>query len=176
MARMMPPYISPACASPGEQEIFRRLKNDRETRAWVVLHSLDIANHVRQVSGEADFVIIIPEKGVLCLEVKACSSLRRENGQWFYGMDNKPDARGPFRQAAEAMHSIRKKILEAIPGFSHIVFWSAVIFPYIEFSATSQEWQPWQVVDSRAFRARPLGAYAYNIDKRLSINSMRQCR
>lgn len=154
---MIPPYISPACPSPGEQEIFRRLKKDPETSSWIVLHSLDIADHVRQISGEADFVVIIPAKGVLCLEVKACSSLRRENGQWFYGLETRPDARGPFRQASEAMHSIRKRVIEKRPDFSHIVFWSAVIFPFVEFSVRSEEWHPWQVVDSRAFRARPLG-------------------
>lgn len=153
---MIPPSISPSCPSPGEREIFRRLKNDPETNGWTVLHSLDIADHVRQVSGEADFVVIIPAKGVLCIEVKACSSLSRENGQWFYGLDNRPDARGPFRQASEAMHSIRKKIIEARPDFSHIVFWSAVVFPFVEFSVESDEWHPWQVVDTRAFRARPL--------------------
>jgi len=103
---MIPPYISPSCPSPGEREIFRRLKNDPETSDWIVLHSLDIADHVRQISGEADFVIIIPAKGVLCIEVKACSSLRRENGQWFYGLDNRPDRRGPFRQASEASFSL----------------------------------------------------------------------
>lgn len=154
---MIPPYIYPACPSPGEHEIFRRLKKDPETASWIVLHSLDIADHIRQSSGEADFVIIIPAKGVLCLEVKACSSLHRENGQWFYGLDNKPDARGPFRQASEAMHSIRKRVIETRPDFSHIVFWSAVIFPYVEFTIRSKEWHPWQVIDSQAFRARPLG-------------------
>lgn len=154
---MIPPYISPSCPSPGEREIFRRLKNDPETSDWIVLHSLDIADHVRQISGEADFVIIIPAKGVLCIEVKACSSMRRENGQWFYGLDNRPDRRGPFRQASEAMHSIRKRIIEARPDFSHIVFGSAVVFPFVEFSVKSDEWHPWQAVDTQAFRARPLG-------------------
>ncbi len=154
---MIPPYIYPTCPSSGEREIFRRLNNDPETGDWIVLHSLDIAEHIRQISGEADFVVIIPAKGVLCLEVKACSSLRRENGQWFYGLDTRPDARGPFRQASEAMHSLRKRVVETRPDYSHIVFWSAVIFPYIEFSVRSEEWHPWQVINSRAFRARPLG-------------------
>jgi hypothetical protein len=133
------------------------LKNDPETSNWIVLHSLDITAHVRQISGEADFVVIIPTKGVLCVEVKACSSLHRKNGEWFYGLNTKPDARGPFRQASEAMHSIRKRIIGAKPDLSHIVFWSAVVFPFVEFSAVSDEWHQWQVVDTRAFRARPLG-------------------
>ena len=107
MARMIPPTIPTSCPSPGEHEIFAKLKDDEATRDWIVLHSLDIAQHLRQVSGEADFVIIVPSLGVLCLEVKACRSLERRDGHWFYGRDPKGDARGPFKQAAEAMHSPR---------------------------------------------------------------------
>lgn len=33
---------------------------------------------------EIDFIVIIPAKGILCLEVKACSSLRHEGGLWYY--------------------------------------------------------------------------------------------
>lgn len=156
MAKMVPPYIHAGCASKGEKEIFTRLKDDVETRGWVVLHSLDIANHSKRVSGEIDFVIIIPSKGVLCLEVKACNKVRRDSGNWFYGSDTKPDPRGPFKQASEAMHSLRSRLIKRRPDLSRIVFWSAVIFPYLSFSMESDEWHPWQVIDLQGFRARPL--------------------
>ncbi|KAF1083763.1 ATP-dependent RecD-like DNA helicase [Sporotomaculum syntrophicum] len=153
---MIPAIITTGCSSPGEREIFNRLKNDPETRDWIVLHSLDIANHVKQVSGEIDFVIIIPSKGVLCLEVKACSKLKCQDGLWYYGFNQEPDPRGPFKQASQAMHSLRNWLVKCRPGLSRVVFWSAVVFPYIEFKKTSEEWHPWQVIDSRAFRARPI--------------------
>jgi DNA polymerase III delta prime subunit len=156
MARMIPATIDQGCASPGEREIFRRLKDDPGTSEWIVLHSLDVANHRKQVSGEIDFVIIIPSKGVLCLEVKACSHLRRQGGHWYYGSSHKPDPRGPFKQAAEAMHSLRERLSRRRPDLSRVVFWSAVIFPYVQFSTISEEWHPWQVIDSRGFRARPI--------------------
>lgn len=155
---MIPAIINPGCSSPGEREIFNRLKNDPETRDWIVLHSLDIANHVKQVSGEIDFVIIIPSKGVLCLEVKACSKLKCQDGLWYYGFNREPDPRGPFKQASQAMHSLRNWLVKCRPDLSRVVFWSAVAFPYIEFKKTSEEWHPWQVIDSRAFRARPISS------------------
>lgn len=158
MAKMIPAIINPECNSPGEREIFNRLKNDPETRDWIVLHSLDIANHTHQVSGEIDFVIIIPSKGVLCLEVKACSRLSCQNGLWYYGSNSQPDPRGPFKQASQAMHSLRKRLIERRPELSRVVFWSAVIFPYVEFTKNSEEWHPWQVIDSKAFRARPVSS------------------
>ena len=67
------------------------------------------------------------------------------------------ETRGPFRQASEAMHSIRKRVIEARPDFSQIVFWSAVVFPFVAFSIKSDEWHTWQTIDTQAFRARPLG-------------------
>ncbi|MDT3779658.1 NERD domain-containing protein [Nitrospira sp. MA-1] len=148
---MIPPTIPVSCPSPGEQEIFAKLKQEEATRDWIVLHSLDIAQHLRQVSGEADFVIIVPSLGVLCLEVKACHSLERRDGLWFYGHDPKGDPRGPFKQAAEAMHSLRQQVIQNDTSLSRVPFCSAVAFPFIELKAASGEWHPWQVVDSARF-------------------------
>jgi len=155
---MIPAQIYRGNPSPGEKEIFRRLANDPNTKEWIVLHSLDIARHVERVTGEADFVIIIPGKGVLCLEVKAASSIRREEGLWYYGRNPKPDKRGPFKQASEAMHSIRKRLLKNDRALAAVLFWSAVIFPYVEFGISSGEWHPWQVIDSTGFRRKPVSS------------------
>ena len=157
MARMIPPRISPDCSSPGEREIFRRLKDDPETRGWIVLHSLDVAEHVTNIAGEIDFVVIVPGKGVLCVEVKACASLIRRDGLWYYGKVTKPDVRGPFKQASAAMHSIRANLAKKRPDLARIPFWSAVIFPYLEFSTKSEEWHSWQVIDNRQFRSCAIG-------------------
>jgi hypothetical protein len=156
MARIIPAQIYRGNPSPGEKEIFRRLADDPNTKDWIVLHSLDIAGHVERVAGEADFVIMIPGKGVLCLEAKAASSIRCEEGLWYYGHNPKPDMRGPFKQAAQAMHSIRNRLLKQDRALVAILFWSAVIFPYLEFSISSGEWHPWQAIDSTGFRRKPV--------------------
>jgi hypothetical protein len=158
VARMIPPIIPASCPSPGEQEIFRRLRDEPGTKDWIVLHSLDIAHHLRQIVGEADFVIIVPALGVLCLEVKACHSLRREDGVWYYGHDSQGDPRGPFKQSSEGMHSLRQLIVRSDPTLSRVPFWSAVAFPFIEFAAISDEWHPWQVIDAPRFRAQPFAS------------------
>jgi hypothetical protein len=158
VARMIPPVIPASCPSPGEREIFTRLRDEPGTKDWIVLHSLDIAHHMRQVAGEADFVIIAPALGVLCLEVKACHSLQRTDGLWYYGHDPHGDPRGPFKQASEAMHSLRQQVVQAEPALSRVPFWSAVAFPFIEFKAASDEWHPWQVFDSPQFRRQPVAS------------------
>jgi DNA polymerase III delta prime subunit len=163
MAIMIPPSISINYKSEGELEVFRKLRNDPETKDWIVLHSLELPVHNSQISGEADFIIIIPSYGVLCVEVKGCSSLRRENGLWYYGTQEKPDSRGPFKQASEAMHSVRKRVLEKNPGLSSILFWSAVIFPFLIFRDESVEWHAWQVIDRAALKSKPIGQLLYSL-------------
>lgn len=155
---MIPPHVHPGCTSPGEVEIFRRLRDDPITRDWTVLHSLDVARHVKRTAGEVDFVVIVPGKGVLCLEVKACSRLERKEGAWYYGSDPSPDYRGPFRQATEAMHSVRNWLTSQRPDLARVPFGTGVIFPYVAFDAASGEWHPWQIIDRRSFSSGSLGA------------------
>lgn len=163
MAKMIPPSIFSDTRSPGEVEIFERLKSDPITQDWVVLHSLDIAKHTRQVSGEADFVIIIPQKGILCLEVKACRTISRDNnGLWYLGSKN-PEKRGPFRQAEDAMHSIKQFVWKADWSLKKIVFCSAVIFPYTPFDLESPEWHSWQAIDQKLYNKKPIGEIILNI-------------
>lgn len=161
MARMIPPVVPEGTPSAGEREIFNELAAHPGAEDWIVLHSLDTAVHVKRVFGEVDFVILVPEVGVLCLEVKATSHVRRERGIWYYGSSG-PDYRGPFKQAAQAMHSVREYVRKEVPGSDGIIFWSAVCFPYTEFTVTSSEWHPWQVFDQRAVRAH---GYPYAILK-----------
>jgi DNA polymerase III delta prime subunit len=171
---MYPAQVYSGTKSYGEIEIFNRLKNDPSTSDWIVLHSMDVAEHRTQVSGEIDFVIIVPNKGVLCVEVKAASAIKRENGIWYYGKDPTGDIRGPFKQASEAMHSIRKKVISRAPSLSKIVFWSSVIFPFISFDEKSPEWHDWQLIDKTKFTGHSISynllAVLENVRNHLSSN------
>ena len=166
MARMIPPTISALTRSPGEREVFERFRSDPETKDWVVLHSLDLAEHRRQIAGEIDFVVLIPNLGVLCLEVKAHKSVKREeDGRWFLGNDL-PSPVGPFKQASEAMHSLRANLVKRRPSLRNVVFWSAVCFTRAPFESDARavsEWHPWQVIDAATFRRRPISQSAADV-------------
>ncbi|MGB9616890.1 MAG: NERD domain-containing protein, partial [Desulfomonilaceae bacterium] len=142
--------MSPENQQTGEGLIFRMLQNTAGTDDWIVIHSLDIADHSKQVSGEIDFVVIVPRAGVLVLEVKGCRSLYRDGGLWYCGASSVPDHRGPFKQASHAMYSLRSKLAQKRPDLSHILFWTAVVFPYLRFDEESPEWHRWQVIDQQA--------------------------
>lgn len=157
MARMIPPYLPATNVPPGEADLFRRLRDDPVTVEWTVLHSLDVARHQTQIAGEIDFVVLVPHKGVLCLEVKSHNRIRRTNGTWYYGADSKGEVRGPFKQAADAMHSVRRRIVEGHSNLSRIVFWSGVVFPFAPFRIESTEWHNWQVIDTTKYRSKSIG-------------------
>src|SRR5258708_31557151 len=169
---MIPPVMGGDVPSDGERALFSKFRDDPATKEWVVLQSLDVAKHRSQVSGEIDFIIIVPSQGVVCLEVKACRSLKVESGSWQYGRSRDWDSRGPFKQASEAMHSLRDQIIQTRPELRNIVFWSAVAFTHMSFDMESPEWHRWQVLDQEFMRSRGLAASVLavlrNARKRLS--------
>ena len=66
MAKMSPPIIPSDTPSYSEKEIYSLLQNDPLTHDWIVLHSLDTANHLKNIISEVDFgVIIRKHQGVL---------------------------------------------------------------------------------------------------------------
>jgi hypothetical protein len=159
---MIPETMDSLTKSPGEPEVFRRLRDDPATGDWIALHSVDISHHVRSVMGELDFLVIIPGRGALALEVKGCRTLKRDHGMWYYGKSGQGDPRGPFKQASEAMHSVRR-VFEKRQDLSGIPFWSAVVFPFVPFSERSDEWHAWQVIDSTVFHSSPLSALLLDV-------------
>lgn len=154
----MMPAFCPDDAPRGEKAVYAALRESSETGDWVVLHSLPIANHVRQVEGEADFVVIVPNTGILVIEVKSHQSIdRRSDGTWKLGTDA-PTARGPFRQAGEAMHSLRGYLEKKHVDLRSVPMLSAVWFTGVRARTmlpTNPEWHDWQILDSDDLNAAP---------------------
>lgn len=157
MARMMPAFF-PADAPPGEKAIYAALLESGDTNDWIVLHSLGIADHVRQVEGEADFVVIVPDAGILVIEVKSHLSIdRRNDGNWKLGNDA-PTTRGPFQQASEAMHSLRNYLEKKRVDLRSVPVLSAVWFTGVRARTmlpANPEWHDWQVLDSEDLKTAP---------------------
>lgn len=160
MTRMIPPYFNPDSKSPGEREVFERLRDDPATDGWTALHSLHLANHLKQIQGEADFVVFVPGQGVLVLEVKATTRVSRDlNGDWHLGGKKK---KSPFEQVNEAMHSIMNKA-SSVRG---VPFAMSVFFTHCRFEVPNPtEWHTWQSVDTVAFHRRPISQLILGILK-----------
>jgi hypothetical protein len=157
---MIPGYC-PDTAPPGEKAIFNALASAAEAEDWIVLHSLSIADHVRQAEGEADFIVIVPGQGILVIEAKSHQRIGMlSDGRWKLGNDQ-PTTRGPFQQASEAMHSIRKYLERKKIDLRSIPVCDAVWFTAVRARTqlpTSPEWHAWQVLDSEDLRAGATGA------------------
>ena len=118
-----------------------------------VLHSLGLPKHQSKIYGEIDFVVVC-DRGVACLEIKGGRVECRE-GKWFfidrYGIEReKPE--GPFAQVIGNMFSLRevlKKKFQENPHMKNLLMACGVVFPDIEFKATSQEIIPEIVYDNQ---------------------------
>ncbi|MEU2612155.1 ATP-binding domain-containing protein [Micromonospora sp. NPDC007271] len=157
VAHLIPPDY-PQGTPPGEALVFDLLKGRSVKPDWTVLHSLHLPEHVRQVEGEADFFVLMPGLGALCIEVKSHLRASYVNGAWYLGRRGGPDYRGPFRQAEMAARSIKKKVKDALPAAARMLFWPAVIFTHCVPAATSDvgEWHPWQMLTSADLAREPL--------------------
>jgi len=148
----MIPAFCPASAPPGEQAVYRTLASAPGTDEWTVIHSLALAEHVRQVEGEADFVAIVPGKGLLVIEVKSHRTVSRdEDGTWHLG-NQSPTTRSPFQQADEAMYSILDYLRAHSVDIRKVPALHAVWFTGVRAKSelpSSPEWQAWQILDIR---------------------------
>lgn len=147
MARLIPP-ICQNDAPPGEKRIFELIANAPGTEDWIVLHSLMLARHRRLPMGEIDFVVLIPQLGMIFLEVKSHRAIEFLDGVWLYGASKK-SGKNPFAQAREGMFSVREKLVREIENLSRIPFAYGVSFPSVTFHNQSIEWERWQIVDQK---------------------------
>ena len=150
MATMIPDWFDEATQSNAERKVFRLLKHAPNSDNWTVLHSLGLTRRQDKPYGEIDFVVMIPQQGVFCLEVKG-GDIRCREGEWqTQGREGIATMkRSPFLQAREGMFALRAAILaKAPPSLStDVVFGYAVVMPDGNFSAGSPEWESWQVID-----------------------------
>ena len=109
MASLIPNIIKNSVQSPGEILLFNYFKNENnQTKDWKVLHSFDIAQHRKKKKGEADFLILIPQKGILCLEIKAHQKITREKGLWNFSGNIQSET--PFEQVRGNSEEIIKQL------------------------------------------------------------------
>lgn len=135
MARMYPRTLhGPDLKSEAEGKIFKALE-ERLGDPWEVFHSM--AWVVRDKAGgssdgEIDFVLVHPEEGVICLEVKG-GGIECRHGEWFgiHG-GRKERIRDPFTQAIDHTYDLRRKIGGmAAKGGGELLVGHAVAFPDI---------------------------------------------
>lgn len=152
MAKMIPEHYE-SDISNAEKKVFNRLKTDDGTKGWTVLHSMELARRGKKPYGEIDFVIIIPEEGVICLEVKG-GGVSCKDGQWEtvnrYG-EVSTLKQSPFKQARESMFALQNSIIEKFGKNSREAqcpFRYAVAFPDVSQLPKTPEFEQWEIINS----------------------------
>jgi len=141
--KLLPPSI-PDSAPPGEKVVFKKFEFDERFNNWVILHSLHVAEHVKTIAGEIDFVALVPHKGILCAEIKSHGNISCKQGQWFF---NGKQDKNPFEQVENNSLSLFKYLVSKQSEFGNIPWYHIVVFPRCKFIYDSIEWHEWQVID-----------------------------
>lgn len=160
--------------SDGERILFRKFKLDGSTKSMCVLHSLFTGHHIKNMSGELDFLVLAPNEGFFCIEVKH-GGISRKNGEWcFTNRYGKTDCKktGPFEQQSLTMNSIRAYVLKKIKHkkemhdrFERILWGSGVAFTSMnEFIDFGPEGHSWQVLTKQGL-SLPIGTYISTMSK-----------
>jgi hypothetical protein len=142
---MIPAFIDDD-APPGERDLWQLLAGGPAD--WTVLHSLDLAPWRRNSRTELDFVVIIPDVGLLCIEVKSHDLIEYRTEGWFPTSLGK----GPFKQCQDAVKSLHRRLLGVAPYSSAIPKIGLCVFPNASFDRSCLSVAAWEVMDMSEFR------------------------
>ena len=147
MARLIPAFMDDATPS-GERDVFNLLAAGPDD--WVAFHSLDLSPWNRGLRTEIDFVVIVPNTGIICLEVKSHENITFDGYRWY----PQTIRRSPFKQASDGRHTFYRYLAQLQPRLRRVPVVHCCIFPRALFDlAPNLSVQPWELMDSHIFRA-----------------------
>lgn len=140
MARMIPDVDPAQIEHTSEEPLYLALKAQLSDE-FVVLHSYPWLRPWRGEGalseGEADFVVLHPQHGLLVLEVKGGETIRHDGRRWFRDAKDGPrEFQDPFRQARRNMHALLDIVKERSGGRvckEDFVHGYAVVFPHVNY-------------------------------------------
>lgn len=146
MAKMIPRLKPSEISNEGERDVYRILQEDAP-RNWVVRYNFTYAWKDNRTirDGEIDFIVLIPGRGVIVLEVKSSYGYDCADGEWYRVKKDmrREKAGNPFEQAIGNKHRLITQISKSVfrvrkndfPG----LFAFAVIYPRARFEGNLPE-------------------------------------
>lgn len=166
MAKFYPSIINSFHSSEGECLVYEALS--KLNNEYVVFHSYRWLGEInqRRSEGEADFVVLHPQKGILSIEVKA-GSIAFNNGNWIQINRHTKESKiiDPVGQAAESQYRIQNYLRRHFNGQIPVVG-RAVWFPSV--SIHDKITLPLEVNRDSIFDVGSLENPAKNLDKAFS--------
>jgi len=151
MIKLLPEKLSALTPSNGEISIYNKIRKFHQEYDWSVMHSYNVPNHIFKKWSEIDFLIIVPNKGIVCLEVKDHKEIRLQDRQWLFGA-KREKKESPFKQIKDNQESLLKEI-KKIDINLNVPWWSAVVFTSARFADGSlpPEIMSWEFMDADAY-------------------------
>ena len=153
----MYPQRLPENASASERPIFTALQQLKDP--WRVFHSVawQSRRNGRQGDGEADFVLLHPNHGLIVIEAKG-GSISIKDGKWFTSNKSGLFPINPFEQAVSSKHALIRYLRDAIPELPRVESGHAVWFPNVKASGDLSAEAPDALVLDRTDLERPAAA------------------
>lgn len=111
----------------------------------------------KQGDGEADFVVLVPDHGILVLEVKG-GGIEVIDGTWFStgGDGIRRSIKNPFDQAKDSKYALLNFLKAVDPALTRYPIVHGVVFPDIEVEQLLGLNAPREIVVDRVDLARPM--------------------
>lgn len=173
MAKMIPPYFpedeifeNNKGGLEGEKKVYELLKNDPNTKNWIILHSFEIRRRIRT---EIDFFVCAPDLGFFAIEVKSSKILGicgDNPKKWIYLINgNKVKKRNAFSQAESGILKLWEDITNYNPKFDRYLRGYGVILLNDNFVVNCPEYPRELIFDSNDINNQSIS----NFIKRLSL-------
>jgi hypothetical protein len=141
--------------STAEKKVYKKLERINWP-GWCCLHSVFLAEHDYQRSGEIDFLLVGPV-GIFVIEVKGGRVRVDEKHLWIHtnrwGQETRR-GKSPFKQANDNMHTLLSDLKAENFDYKNIRVGYGVIFPDIVFQEKSSEWVDDQVIDAKSMESQ----------------------
>ncbi|HEX7600426.1 MAG TPA: AAA family ATPase, partial [Polyangiaceae bacterium] len=108
------PPGGPAPTSSRAEQAFHRALTSGLPPGWFAWHSLRVRT-AENYEGEGDFVLAIPDRGILIVEVKG-GSIEKRNGRWL--QNGREMEKAPRLQAHEYQQKLLHKLRERCAGYA----------------------------------------------------------
>lgn len=137
MARFIPPMPDSFNGSIGEEKVFTALRI--LDNSYTVFHSFSWIGLGNRTEGEADFVIIHPQKGIMVIEVKS-GEIEYKDGQWVQTntLTRYSKKIAPFDQARRSQYEIIDRLNSGLRHGRIPLVCRTVWFPSIRICETDR--------------------------------------
>jgi hypothetical protein len=134
MVKMIPPSLSPK-VNFTERTIFEGLDRVANRLDWIAIHGLYQRKVVRGFEAEGDFIVLVPNKGIVIIEVKGATkaTLDEEKGTWeLEGVPEGTEHKSPMDQVDGTRRNIRAQLRSLDFDVDSIPMARLVWFPLID--------------------------------------------